>query len=293
MRMTSKFYNKNTGAHLLCLGGGYVAQSLGRSLIPQGWKVTFTHRPSTLQSTSFPASETHIAYDEVTPLPESLCASITHLLISLPGSVSKLTKLGKTFPTLKWLGYLSSTGVYGNSFGEWVDESSPLLANDETALARIKAEQFWQQWGEEHHVPVCVLRLSAIYGPGRSVFDQLEKGTAKRIFASGQVFSRIHIEDIVRTLETILAQPEAGGVFNLADDFPCSQNLLIEYACHLLGQPVPPLIPLRDASLSDFGRRFYQSSRRVSNAKLKAALGIRMKYPNFREGLRAMFEKNK
>lgn len=179
----------------------------------------------------------------------------------------------------RWIGYLSTTGVYGDRAGGWVSERSSLAPRSEEARRRVAAEAEWLALG------ASVFRLPGIYGPGRSAFDRLRDGTARRIVAPGQVFSRIHVEDLAAGLEASIARPRAGGVYNLCDDEPASNSEVIAHAARLLDMPPPPAVPLAEARLSPAGLRFYAESKRVSNALAKAELGWRPVYPTYREGL--------
>jgi nucleoside-diphosphate-sugar epimerase len=180
--------------------------------------------------------------------------------------------------TGRWLGYLSSTGVYGDTGGAWVDEGAPLLGR---RGPRIAADEEWQRLG------AGVLRLPGIYGPGRSILDRISDGAAHRIDLPGQVFSRVHLDDIVAALR-LAAEQEATGVFNIADDLPAPQNALVEAGCALLSAPLPPLQSIAQANLSPAARAFYAENRRVANGKAKRVLGWRPRYPDYRAGLRAL-----
>lgn len=177
-----------------------------------------------------------------------------------------------------WLGYLSSTGVYGDRQGAWVDEASPV--GDGRRNARMACDAAWLERGAR------VFRLPGIYGPGRSIFDRIAEGRAKRIDLPGQVFSRVHVDDIASGVALGLAAP--AGAYNLGDDLPASQNAVVEHACALLGVEPPPLVTLEEANLSPMARGFYAENRRVANGKAKRVLGWQPRYPTFREGLRAL-----
>jgi nucleoside-diphosphate-sugar epimerase len=179
----------------------------------------------------------------------------------------------------KWLSYLSSTGVYGDTGGAWVDESAAIGTGRRTA--RAEADNEWLGRGAR------VLRLPGIYGPGRSAIERVRDGRATRIDLPGQVFSRIHVADIVSAALAALDAP--GGAYNVADDEPCSQNAVIEHACRMLGLEPPPLQSLEEAQLSPMARAFYAENRRVANGKAKRMLGWMPRYPSYREGLAACF----
>ena len=193
--------------------------------------------------------------------------------------------------TLDWVGYLSTVGVYGNSAGAVVDESAQPHPNNERTRARVVAESAWLALGEEMGRPAQVFRLAGIYGPGRSALDKLRAGTARRIVKPGQVFNRIHVEDIASVLEASIARPRAGAIYNVADDEPAPPEDVVTYAAELLGIEPPPEVPFEEADLTPMARSFYGDSRRISNALIKSELGVRLAYPNYREGLKALAER--
>ncbi len=189
---------------------------------------------------------------------------------------------------INWIGYLSTNGVYGDHDGAWVDEASALRGASARARRRIAAEEDWREFAEQHGFPLVVFRLPGIYGPGRSAIDTVRAGKAKRIFKAGQVFSRMHVDDIAAALAASMTRPAAGDLFNLADDEPAPPQDVIEYASSLLGVEPPPLVPLEDANLSDMAKNFYADNKRVSNRRMKDALDVRLRYPTYREGLKAV-----
>jgi nucleoside-diphosphate-sugar epimerase len=189
-----------------------------------------------------------------------------------------------------WIGYLSTTGVYGDRKGRWVFETSALAAKSLEGARRVAAERDWLQAGRGMGLTVTVFRLPGIYGPGRSALDRLRAGDARRIAAPGQVFSRIHVDDLAAGLEASIARPRAGGIYNLCDDEPAPNSDVVAYAAALLGLPAPPEVPLDAARLSPAASRFYAESKRVSNARAKAELGWRLAYPTYREGLWAILD---
>jgi nucleoside-diphosphate-sugar epimerase len=190
--------------------------------------------------------------------------------------------------TLDWIGYLSTVGVYGNYAGAVVDETAQPHPNNERTRARVVAESGWLALGEEAGRPAQVFRLAGIYGPGRSALDKLRAGTARRIVKPGQVFNRIHVEDIATVLEASIARPRAGATYNVADDEPAPPEDVIAYGAELLGIEPPPEVPFEEADLSPMARSFYGDSRRISNALIKSELGVRLAYPNYREGLQTL-----
>jgi nucleoside-diphosphate-sugar epimerase len=189
---------------------------------------------------------------------------------------------------LSWLGYLSTTGVYGDRDGGWVDENAPLLPTGERGRRRRAAEQGWLDLWRDRGVPVHIFRLAAIYGPGRSAFDALRAGTAKRIDKPGQVFSRIHVEDLASVLIASMARPRPGAVYNVCDDDPAPPAAVVAHAAELLGVEPPPLVPLDAAGLSPMALSFYDDNKRVANRLIKTELGVALRYPDFRTGLAAI-----
>jgi nucleoside-diphosphate-sugar epimerase len=179
---------------------------------------------------------------------------------------------------IRWLAYLSTTGVYGDRGGEWVEEDSPLSPSTERGRRRLAAERQWLALHASHGLPVHIFRLAGIYGPGRNQLMSVADGTARRIVKPGQVFSRIHVEDIATVLEASMARPNPGAAYNVCDDLPCPPQEVIAFAAELLGRPLPPEIPLDAAELSPMARGFYAESKRVSNRRIKTELGVRLAY---------------
>jgi nucleoside-diphosphate-sugar epimerase len=191
-------------------------------------------------------------------------------------------------PGLAWVGYLSTTGVYGDRGGGWVDEASALRPSGERGRRRVAAEAGWLDLWQRHGVPVQVFRLAAIYGPGRSAIDQLRAGTARRIDKPGQVFSRIHVDDLAAVLAASMARPRPAGVYNVCDDEPAPPEAVTAYAAGLLGIAPPPLAPFAEAELSPMARSFFDDNKRVSNRLIKTELGVTLAYPDYRAGLAAI-----
>ncbi|MCE3232857.1 MAG: NAD(P)-dependent oxidoreductase [Rickettsiaceae bacterium] len=215
---------------------------------------------------------------------------MTHVLHSVPPSGKGDIVFNYHFnelqnlPDLKWFGYLSTTGVYGDHDGAWVDENTPTNPFNDRSRWRADAEAAWLN----SDLPTHIFRLSGIYGPGSSAIDDVRNGTARRINKPGQVFSRIHVEDIAQILEASIAKPNTGSIYNCADDYPCPQAEVVEYAAKLLGVQPPPLIDFDKADLSPMARSFYSCNRRVSNQKIKGELGLELKYPDYKKGLGAI-----
>jgi nucleoside-diphosphate-sugar epimerase len=220
----------------------------------------------------------------------------THLLHSIPPGPDADPVLAHyrdeiaNLPSLEWVGYLSTVGVYGDQEGRWCDEATGTRPNSARTEARVEAEQAWLAFGEEIGVPVQVFRLAGIYGPGRSVFDKLRDGTARRVKKDGQVFSRIHVEDIASVLEASIARPRAGAIYNVADDEPAAPGEVVAYAAALLGIEPPPEVAFAEADLTPMARSFYEGSRRIANARIKSELGVSLRYPTYREGLASLLQ---
>ena len=189
-------------------------------------------------------------------------------------------------PQLRWIGYLSTVGVYGDRGGEWVDETSTPDPVSPRSRERVGAEDAWREIANERGVPLAILRLSGIYGPGRNTFRNLSRGTARRLVKPGQVFNRIHVGDIAGAL-ALLAERQLGGIFNVTDDEPAPPQDVVAAAAEIVGAPMPPEIAFEDADLSPMARSFYGENKRVSNRAIKA-LGYRFQYPTYREGLAAL-----
>lgn len=205
----------------------------------------------------------------------------THILSSIPPQEQGDAVLPLVSGGAAWLGYLSTTGVYGDWDGAWVDEASPLRPNNERLKRREAAEKEWLARGGH------VFRLAGIYGPGRNAIEDVRQGEARRIDKPGQVFSRIHVEDIAQAVVASMKRPNPGSIYNVCDDMPAPAHEVVSYACELLGAALPPLVPYAQAELSPMGREFYTSNRRVKNDKIKSELGVSLKYPTYREGLKA------
>jgi nucleoside-diphosphate-sugar epimerase len=265
--------------HLFCFGLGFSAQALARRLTQQGWTVTGTSRSG---------DDGSLVFDGTRPLPRSAFDGVTHLLVSVPpGEAGDPAlachgdDLARLAGSLRWAGYLSTTGVYGDRHGEWVDETSSLQPSTARGERRLAAETAWRGLG----LPLHIFRLAGIYGPGRNQLVSLLDGTAKRIVKQGQIFSRIHVDDIAGVLEASIAQPNPGQAYNVCDDEPCPPQDVVAFAAELLKIQAPPEIPFDDADLSPMAKSFYAESKRVSNRRIKSELGYRLVYPTYREGL--------
>jgi len=279
---------------LFCFGLGYSAQVLARRLASEGWAVAGTARQAehaeALQRLGFACT----LFDRERPLAPGSLEGTSHLLVSVPPDPigdPVLDAHGSdiaALPGLRWLGYLSTTGVYGDRDGGWVDETSELRPSGERGRRRAAAERGWLALWRDAGVPVHIFRLAGIYGPGRNAFAALRAGTAKRIDKPGQYFSRIHVEDIASVLAASIAQPRPGAVYNVCDDLPAPPQEVVAVAAELLRVASPPLVSLDEAALSPMARSFYQDNKRVSNALIKRELGVRLRYPDYIAGLRAL-----
>jgi nucleoside-diphosphate-sugar epimerase len=192
-------------------------------------------------------------------------------------------------PSVGWIGYLSTTGIYGDQGGAWIDETTPPKPQSDHSRQRLAAERAWLELGRETGKSVHVFRLTGIYGPGRNAFASLARGAAARIVKPGQVFNRIHVDDIAATLAASLRRPRAGAIYNVSDDEPAPPQDVIEYAARLAGVAPPPEIPFEEADLSPMARTFYAENKRVANRLIKEELGVRLAYPTYREGLQALY----
>jgi nucleoside-diphosphate-sugar epimerase len=271
---------------LLSIGHGYCANALAMRLLPQGWRVIGTTR-SAEKAKSLVADgiEPLIWPGGVLPI-----SAADHILTSIAPEDGEDPVLREVLQTLKgvnhakWVGYLSTTGVYGDHAGEWVDETTPLAPTTERGKARVKAEAGWQAL----ELPLHIFRLAGIYGPGRGPFEKVRNGSARRIIKKGQVFSRTHVDDVAQVLEASIHAPNPGAIFNVCDDDPAPPQDVIAYAAELLGLPIPPAIAFEDANLSPMARSFYGESKRVRNDRIKTELDVTLRYPDYKSGLDAL-----
>ncbi len=281
---------------LFCFGFGYSASALASDLARAGWRVAGTCRGEEKRAALAARGIEAFLFDRGRPLDdaEAALAETTHLLSSVPPDAAGdpvLDHHGTDIASLKglaWAGYLSTTGVYGDRGGGWVNESSALEPTGERGRRRVAAEQGWLRLQRRHGVPVHLFRLAGIYGPGRSALDTVRAGRAQRVEKPGHVFSRIHVADIVRILKASMARPLPGAAYNVCDDEAAPPQDVIAFACELLGVAPPPLVPFAEATLSEMGRSFYADNKRVHNDRIKRELGVRLAYPEYRMGLRAL-----
>jgi nucleoside-diphosphate-sugar epimerase len=279
---------------LFCFGLGYSALALAETLLAEGWGVAGTCRAAEKQADFARRGVEALLFESDRPLVESAFEGVTHVLQSIPPGAEGDPVLAMHGAMLarrrqiRWFGYLSTTGVYGDRGGDWVEEHDDLQPTGERGRRRVAAEVGWSRLLYAEGLPLHVFRLAGIYGPGRSALDSLRAGTAKRVIKPGQVFSRIHVADIVQVLRASMARPNAGAVYNVCDDDPAPPWEVVEYAAELLGIPAPPAVPFEQAELSDMARSFYDDNKRVRNDRIKRELGVQLMYPSYREGLRAL-----
>ena len=281
---------------LFCFGLGYTALALARTLRADGWQIAGTTRD--------PAKHAQLAKDgiEVYPFerdrplehPEQMLAGATHVVSSIAPDEQGDPVLERHARDLMrcrsivWAGYLGTTGVYGDRDGEWVSEADPVAPTTARTRRRVRAEGHWLASG----LPAHLFRLAGIYGPGpvRSALAAVRAGTARRIVKTGQMFGRIHIDDIVQVLRASMARPNPGAIYNVVDDEPAPPQDVVTFACALLGVEPPPAVPFDQARLSPMARSFYSDNRKVSNSRIKHELGVTLRYPSYREGLRALLD---
>lgn len=287
---------------LLCLGFGYTARSLAAR-----WRARGEHVVGTSQDVAPERARdaiARVAFGAASPLGEIERAleRATHVLVSIPPGEAReapgdvaLARLAPAIAAahhIVWLGYLSTTGVYGDRSGDrsggWVDETSARRPGSARSRRRAAAEDAWLALWRDRGVPVHLFRLAGIYGLGRSAIDQLRAGTARRIDKPGQVFSRIHVDDIAAVLAASAARPRPGAIYNVADDLPAPAHEVVAHAAALLGIPAPPLEPYDPERLSPMAREFYAETRRVRNARIKQELGVALRYPDYKTGLAAI-----
>ena len=281
---------------LLSLGHGYTAAALAARLLPLGWRVVGTTRTA--------AHAAEIAATGVEPLMWGsdlgpVLAEATHVLSSVAPDAAGdavLRTYGGALAAAraKWVGYLSTTAVYGDHGGAWVDEDTPLTPTPARGDARVAAEAGWQALGgqagggQAGGLPLHIFRLAGIYGPGRGPFEKVRDGTARRVLKPGQVFSRIHVADIAQAVAVSMLRPMPGAVWNLCDDDPAPPEDVLSHAAALLGLPEPPGIAYADAEMTPLARSFYAENKRVRNDRIKRDLGLALIYPSYREGLAAI-----
>ena len=281
-------------SRLFCFGLGYTALALARALVAEGWRIAGTTRDAERHARLVGEGFEMHRFDRDRPLegPAAALAGATHVLVSIAPDEAGDPVLGRHLADLRrcaglaWVGYLGTTGVYGDRGGAWVDEAAAVAPSMPRTRRRVAAEGHWQASG----LPVHVFRLAGIYGPGpgRNALEAVRAGTARRIVKPGQVFGRVHVDDIVQVLRASMARPNPGAVYNIADDEPAPPQDVVAFACDLLGVAPPPEVPYEKAELSPMAQSFYADNRRIDNARIKDELGVQLRHPTYRHGLRAI-----
>lgn len=278
---------------LFCFGFGYCAEALARRLVPRGWHIAGTSRTAAGAGRITAMGFAGHVFDGATSKID--LSAVTHVLVSAPPGpdgdpVLRLCAPAlRAAPNLRWTGYLSTIGVYGDTGGAWVDEETPPAPKQERSLRRLEAEQAWLAMGGN----VQIYRIAGIYGPKRNPLLNLLDGTAQRIAKPGQVFNRIHVADVAQALEAGIERGQPGRVYNLTDDEPAAPDTVIAYAAKLLGMTPPEPVAFENAKLSPMAASFYGDNRRVRNVRLRQDLGVNLLYPTYREGLTALAKEMK
>jgi nucleoside-diphosphate-sugar epimerase len=278
---------------LFCFGMGYSATALV-ALLPDATIVATARSAEAARELAARGIEP-VAFDGKTALPDNALDGATHILVSVPPgddgdpAIQWCRDQLLTAASLCWVGYLSTTGVYGDHQGGWVDEATPLTPAGSRGARRVTAELQWQElFATRPEVAVQVFRLAGIYGPGRNQFRAIREGKARRLVKAGQVFSRIHVDDIATILKASVDNPMNGAAYNVCDDEPAPPQDVVAFAAQLLDVTPPPEVAFEDADLSPMARSFYGESKRVSNRRIRGELGVSLKYPNYRDGLLAV-----
>jgi nucleoside-diphosphate-sugar epimerase len=278
------------GLKAFIFGFGFVGAAYARALKAGGWEVAASARSDEARANVEAAGVLPVDPKDDDAMAEAVLSASAILITAppgpsgCPGLAAVIPAIGRSGAFPDWIGYLSTTGVYGDREGGWVDERSVRAATSVEGARRVAAERDWRQSGRGMGLTVTTFRLPGIYGPGRSAFDRIRAGRARRIQKPGHVFSRAHCDDIVAALTASMARPKAAGIYNICDDEPAPGEAVIEYAARLMGVEPPPL----SEDIPEASRRFYAENKRVSNALAKAELGWRPKYPSYREGLAAI-----
>ncbi|MDO7631471.1 MAG: SDR family oxidoreductase [Loktanella sp.] len=275
---------------LLSFGHGYSARALSRILLRQDWRIIGTTRDEDKAVRLMNEGVEPRIWPGADMIPALNAA--THILISAgpddagdPILAQLETEIAARADQFEWVGYLSTTGVYGDHNGDWVDEETPLTPATKRGIARVEAEAAWQAIPD---LPLHIFRLAGIYGPGRGPFAKVRNGTARRIIKQGQVFSRTHVADIARILAASIKKPNIGSIYNVCDNDPAPPEDVIAYAAELLGMPIPEAIDYETADMTPMARSFYAESKKVRNDKIKTELGVELLYPDYKTGLKAL-----
>lgn len=278
--------------NLFCFGLGYSAQHLIRHLKAQDKDWTFSGTSRHQPDQPLGHMDTHI-FDGTRPLTQTaeLLQDVSHMLISIPPGAEvgdpilhHMEKQLSELKNLKWLGYLSTTGVYGDHQGNWVDDETPPAPTSAKGRQRRDAELAWLQLWHDHGLPVHLFRLGSIYGPGRGHLNSLQAGNVRKIVKQDQYFSRIHVEDIAQVLTASIKAPNPGQSYNVVDDQPASTPEVLDYLCDLLDRPHLPPIDIKAADISPMMRMFYSENKRVRNDRISQELGVTLTFPTYKEG---------
>ncbi|MEQ5775745.1 SDR family oxidoreductase [Thalassospira sp. NFXS8] len=283
---------------LFCFGTGFSARLVARKLQAEGWEVAGTTRSTDKFDALIAEGITPCQFAEGLPVANIADAlrGVTHVLVSAPpsGDGDPVLNLHRgdlaSLPAQTWIGYLSTTGVYGDRNGGNVDEDSELLPSGKRGRRRVAAEKAWFDLGARHDLCVQSFRLAGIYGPGRNALETVRSGRARRIVKPGQVFSRIHVEDIAQTVLASIARPHAGAAYNVCDDDAAPPQDVIAYACGLLGMDPPAEENFETAVLSPMAASFYEDNKRVENTRIKRELGVNLRYNSYQAGLQALLD---
>lgn len=283
---------------IFCFGFGYAAGFLSVKLRDHGWKICGT--TTTADKKSFLKKNGIDAWlfdrNHAIPDPFHAFSDVTHVLLSVPPDADGDAVFDAHaadlagIKNLEWVGYLSTTSVYGNQDGNWIDETARATPSSSRGSRRLRAEQQWQSLHLNDGLPLHIFRLSGIYGPGRSALDAIRSGDARRIDKPGHAFNRMHIDDIVQALIASMNKPNPGSIYNLADDAPSPSHEVIQFACNLIGSAPPPLIPFDQAEMAPIVRSFYKDNKRIRNDKIKDELGVELLHPDYRSGLQACLD---
>ncbi|WP_145108868.1 SDR family NAD(P)-dependent oxidoreductase [Cereibacter sediminicola] len=282
--------------HLFCFGLGYSVRALLPQVMALGMRVSGTVRCEARAADWRAHGVAAHVFDGTAPLPAEAMEGVTDILVSVPpgrfGCPAFLAHRATLvrLPGLVWIGYLSSTAVYGDCGGAWIDESRSVAPQSADALGRVAAERAWSALARHRGAAIDLLRISGIYGPGRSAFDQLRRGGARAIVKPGQVFNRIHVEDIAGSVLSAMSHPAGRRILNLADGCPAASSEVLAHAAALLGLPPPPEVPLEEADLPPVMAAFYAENRRILNGRLRALPGFVLRHPDHHAGLAAILE---
>lgn len=282
---------------MFVFGLGYSAGVLAQRLLAEGWTVRVTVRDAGKAAALAAGGIQSLVFDGASPIADIASAldGVTHVLSSVPPGADgdpvlhhHGADLAARAAQFAWAGYLSTTGVYGDRAGGWVDEASELTPATARGERRVAAEAGWCRLWADAGLPVHLFRLAGIYGPGRNALETVRSGNARRVVKPGQVFSRTHVDDIAQVLAASIARPNPGAAYNVCDDDPAPPQEVVLHACELLGVAPPPEVPFEEAEMSEMGRSFYAESKRVSNRRIKEELGVALLYPDYRAGLAAL-----